>query len=53
MSFTANGDYVPEPEPVECEACDGSGQVVVGWGRGKRTETCGECFGEGVREVED
>jgi hypothetical protein len=42
----------PEPEPEECETCHGSGRVDRGIGRGHYTDSCDDCDGQGVREVE-
>jgi DnaJ-class molecular chaperone len=47
VSDTATGDYVPEPEPEECETCHGSGRVDRGIGRGHYTDSCDDCGGSG------
>lgn len=39
--------------PRLCPECLGSGQVVKGWGRGKRTETCDGCDGQGALERDE
>jgi hypothetical protein len=41
-----------QPEPEECETCHGSGRVDRGIGRGHYTDSCDDCDGQGVREVE-